>query len=175
MRISIATLGLITALWTSGPAWALDPIYTGYFSSTALDGYDAVAYFTEGRPAKGSSEFEAEWRGATWRFSSREHREAFQADKDFVTHDLDAKGHLGIAEIDTRPTQLIDLRANRLADLLRAERKAFFRAFTPHSKRFERLPFERNRHQGSQLLHGGCDRPRGHCIRYSEQSETLVP
>ena len=80
MRISIATLGLMTALWTSGPAWALDPINTGYFSSTALDGYDAVAYFTEGRPAKGSSEFEAEWRGATWRFSSREHQEAFQAD-----------------------------------------------------------------------------------------------
>ncbi len=80
MRISIVTLALMTALWTSGPAWALDPIYTGYFSSTALDGYDAVAYFTEGRPARGSSEFEAEWRGATWRFSSREHQEAFQID-----------------------------------------------------------------------------------------------
>ena len=80
MRISITTLGLMAALWTSGPAWALDPIYTGYFSSTALDGYDAVAYFTEGLPTKGSSEFETEWRGATWRFSSREHQEAFQSD-----------------------------------------------------------------------------------------------
>ncbi len=80
MRISITMLGLMAALWTSGPAWALDPIYTGYFSSTALDGYDAVAYFTEGLPTKGSSEFETEWRGATWRFSSREHQEAFQAD-----------------------------------------------------------------------------------------------
>lgn len=32
---------------------AQDPIYTGTFSNKALDGYDTVAYFTEGKPVKG--------------------------------------------------------------------------------------------------------------------------
>ena len=79
MRSVFATLGLAAALLLSLPAWAADPVYTGYFSSTALDGYDAVAYFTEGRPVKGSAEFEYEWKGATWRFASQKHLEAFRS------------------------------------------------------------------------------------------------
>ncbi len=80
MRSVFAALGLAAALLLSLPAGAADPVYTGYFSSTALDGYDAVAYFTEGRPVKGSAEFEYEWRGATWRFAGPEHLEAFSSD-----------------------------------------------------------------------------------------------
>ncbi len=41
MRSVFATLALAAALLVSFPAWAADPVYTGYFSSTALDGYDA--------------------------------------------------------------------------------------------------------------------------------------
>ncbi|MEM6533017.1 MAG: YHS domain-containing (seleno)protein [Myxococcota bacterium] len=36
----------------------------------AIRGYDPVAYFTEGRPVKGSSEHSTKWSGATWHFSS---------------------------------------------------------------------------------------------------------
>jgi len=57
----------------------VDPVYTGFLSSAALGGYDAVAYFTDGAPIEGSSEFTAEYNGATWYFASAENRETFLA------------------------------------------------------------------------------------------------
>lgn len=52
-------------------------VYTGTFSSVAIDGTDPVAYFTEGRPVEGSSDHESEWNGATWRFASAENKAKF--------------------------------------------------------------------------------------------------
>ena len=46
----------------------------------AIKGYDTVAYFTENRPLKGSSEFAHSWRNAKWYFASDEHRDLFAAD-----------------------------------------------------------------------------------------------
>ena len=46
----------------------------------AIQGFDAVAYFTVGRPTTGVTEFEHEWRGATWRFASQEHLDRFVAE-----------------------------------------------------------------------------------------------
>ncbi len=43
----------------------------------AIDGYDAVAYVTEGGPKAGSADFEHEWGGARWRFASAENRDRF--------------------------------------------------------------------------------------------------
>jgi hypothetical protein len=40
--------------------------------SLALEAYDLVAYFTGGKPVKGSEEFETLWMGAKWRFASAE-------------------------------------------------------------------------------------------------------
>ena len=56
------------------------PVYTGFLSSLAVNGYDPVAYFTEGRPVEGSSAFESTYKGATWRFASAAHKAAFDAD-----------------------------------------------------------------------------------------------
>ena len=44
----------------------------------AMHGYDAVAYFTDGRPVNGSARFGARWMGASWMFSTAEHRDLFQ-------------------------------------------------------------------------------------------------
>jgi YHS domain-containing protein len=46
----------------------------------AIRGTDPVAYFTEGRPVEGSSDFTADWNGAEWRFASAENRDKFVAD-----------------------------------------------------------------------------------------------
>jgi YHS domain-containing protein len=46
----------------------------------ALKGYDPVAYFAEGGPAAGNAATSYRWHGATWLFSTPEHREAFMAD-----------------------------------------------------------------------------------------------
>jgi len=43
----------------------------------ALQGYDPVAYFTDGKPVKGSPAFTASYKGATYQFASAEHREMF--------------------------------------------------------------------------------------------------
>ena len=43
----------------------------------AIQGYDTVAYFTDGKAVKGSSDFQSEWLGAKWRFASAAHRDLF--------------------------------------------------------------------------------------------------
>ena len=62
------------------PAFAKDPVYTSFLSNRAVSGYDAVAYFTEGRPVEGSGDFVAAYDGAEWRFASAANRDAFLAD-----------------------------------------------------------------------------------------------
>ncbi len=57
----------------------VDPVYTGFFSSLALSGYDTVAYFTEGEAVEGSRFFTTEYQGATWRFKNAEHLALFEA------------------------------------------------------------------------------------------------
>jgi hypothetical protein len=46
----------------------------------ALKGYDPVAYYADGAPAAGDPAITYQWQGATWQFSTAEHREAFKAD-----------------------------------------------------------------------------------------------
>jgi YHS domain-containing protein len=72
---------LLLALAGSVSARAdIDPVYTGFFSNEAIRGYDAVAYFTEGKPVKGLDEFSVDYLGAEWLFVSEEHLEMFRAD-----------------------------------------------------------------------------------------------
>nr|WP_321441995.1 YHS domain-containing (seleno)protein [uncultured Hyphomonas sp.] len=61
-------------------AQAEPAVYTSRFSNTALQGYDPVAYFTDGQPVKGSKEFSTEYNGATFQFASAANRDAFLAD-----------------------------------------------------------------------------------------------
>ncbi|WP_160122268.1 YHS domain-containing (seleno)protein [Rhodovarius lipocyclicus] len=46
----------------------------------AIQGYDPVAYFTEGRARRGRYDIRTQWNGATWRFANAEHRRMFLAD-----------------------------------------------------------------------------------------------
>jgi hypothetical protein len=48
----------------------------------AIKGYDTVAYFTDAKAIKGSSEFEYVFGDARWQFSSAAHRDMFIADPD---------------------------------------------------------------------------------------------
>ncbi len=50
--------------------------------NVALHGYDTVAYFTEGKPVKGSTDFEQVWQDARWQFASATNRDLFTADPD---------------------------------------------------------------------------------------------
>ena len=77
----LARYGLLLAamMWTVVPAQAQSrEIYTGILSSTAVGGYDPVAYFTEGKPVEGKRDITWSWKGVTWRFSSAKNRDAFR-------------------------------------------------------------------------------------------------
>ena len=80
MNIFLRTLVLFSCLLLANNAWAIDPTYTGLFSSKAIKGYDTVAYFTVGKPVEGSDDYRMEYKGATWLFSSQENLDLFKAD-----------------------------------------------------------------------------------------------
>ncbi|WP_341487851.1 YHS domain-containing (seleno)protein [Pararhizobium sp. A13] len=78
IRGSVALFVLVGAAAAGGPsAFADDSVNTGYFGGVAIMGYDAVAYFTEGKPVKGSETFSYEWLGTPWHFANAKHREMF--------------------------------------------------------------------------------------------------
>jgi hypothetical protein len=54
--------------------------YIKKWRGLAIKGYDPVAFQTGGRLLKGSADYELEWKDATWRFASAEHRDLFKND-----------------------------------------------------------------------------------------------
>jgi YHS domain-containing protein len=70
---------VLLAAGTAGLAAAEKP---AVFASegAAIRGYDPVAYFTAGKPVKGSPQFTLQWNGATWHFASAANRDAFRAE-----------------------------------------------------------------------------------------------
>ena len=85
MNTKISTLSRLlgaaigTMFFVGSPASA-GQVNTGYFGNVAIEGYDTVAYFTDGKAVRGSDKFAYEWLGASWQFSSDEHRKLFEAD-----------------------------------------------------------------------------------------------
>ena len=58
------------------------PAFAGeYFEAegVAIHGFDPIAYFAEMKPVKGLSEFQAEYQGSTFYFSSAANRDTFAA------------------------------------------------------------------------------------------------
>jgi YHS domain-containing protein len=61
--------------------FAASPINIGS-NGVAIKGYDPVAYFTMDKPVKGNNDFEYEWKGVKWRFSTENHMKLFIKDPD---------------------------------------------------------------------------------------------
>ena len=71
-------IALPVALVTGGAAWA-EAVFTGSTPGVAINGYDPVGYFTEGKPITGTEEHTSQWNGVTWRFSSASNKSSFDA------------------------------------------------------------------------------------------------
>lgn len=52
-------------------------IVTDWHSGLAIDGYDPVAFFTDGKPLEGKADLELRYGGAVWRFRNIGNRQAF--------------------------------------------------------------------------------------------------
>lgn len=79
MKLFLRLAALACVLFATAILRAEKPVNTT-FTGVAIKGYDPVAYFTAGKPAKGSPDFAYEWNGAEWRFASAANRDLFKAD-----------------------------------------------------------------------------------------------
>lgn len=68
---------IISPILVSSAAIAAPRYYTGYVRGVAVGGYDPVAYFTKGKPTKGSTAFSTKWDGVTWRFANSQNMKKF--------------------------------------------------------------------------------------------------
>ncbi|HSS65058.1 MAG TPA: YHS domain-containing (seleno)protein [Gammaproteobacteria bacterium] len=75
-----AVSGILLAAVVAMPVFAGQGMVATGPGKVAIKGYDTVAYFTEGQPMKGKSEFAYSWNDAEWHFASAAHRDLFAAD-----------------------------------------------------------------------------------------------
>ena len=72
-----ATIPVVFAV--SRPAAAATPPVFAE-DGVAINGYDPVAYFTEGKAVRGQASFTSDWDGAVLRFATSENKATFDAD-----------------------------------------------------------------------------------------------
>src|SRR5690348_5604049 len=63
----------------------------------SISGYDPVAYFTDGKPVPGKTEFEYLWHKLRWRFANSEHRDLFTRDPQHYAPQYDGYCAMGVA------------------------------------------------------------------------------
>ena len=79
MRRNFHLLAIAVLAAQLAPSQAKSPVdAVNKNAGVAIHGYDVVAYFTVGRPLKGSTRYTADWMGAKWHFATAEHRDLFQ-------------------------------------------------------------------------------------------------
>ncbi|MEM7448895.1 MAG: YHS domain-containing (seleno)protein [Myxococcota bacterium] len=76
--VATASISLLLFFGTSAVQAQRSPINRNG-GAYAIDGYDPVAYFIEGRAVRGTQEFSFEYLGSTFLFASAEHRERFES------------------------------------------------------------------------------------------------
>jgi len=74
-RTALALIGATIA----SPALANRPEIYKDSNNVAIDGYDAVGYFTDEAHVQGLANFSTDWMGATWQFANAANRDMFAA------------------------------------------------------------------------------------------------
>jgi len=70
---------LVSAAPLACRAATTERVVTNRFTGLAIEGFDPVAYFVDGRPLRGLPDFEAGLSGAVWRFRNEGNRASFLA------------------------------------------------------------------------------------------------
>jgi YHS domain-containing protein len=88
-------------------------VYIETASNLAIRGADPVAYFTEGAAVPGSADYEYEWNGATWQFSSAENLALFAANPEdyapqYGGYCAKAMSEGNVASVDPRVWKIVD-------------------------------------------------------------------
>ena len=82
-------------------------------SGVAIQGYDPVAFFLDGKPVKGDQKFLLKHDGAIYLFASKEHKDLFKADPAKSTPEFGGYCAYGVSrnklvEIDVDAFQIVD-------------------------------------------------------------------
>jgi hypothetical protein len=90
-------LAALAVLLSASLAPATERIVVDWHTGLAIDGYDPVAFYTDGKPMAGSPDFELRYGGAIWRFRNIGNREAFAARPDIYMPQFGGYDPLGVA------------------------------------------------------------------------------
>jgi len=77
----------------------LAPTAWGDETRVSISGYDPVAYFADGKPVPGKTEFEYVWHDARWRFANAAHRDLFATDPEHYAPQYDGYCAMGVADV----------------------------------------------------------------------------
>ncbi len=82
----------------------------------AINGYDTVAYYVQKKPLRGEPQYQAEWAGSVWFFTSAENRDLFVAKPVNYAPQYGGYDPLGISNGYTNPTdpEIYSLKAGQL-------------------------------------------------------------
>jgi hypothetical protein len=93
----LAVVVLAGGLGLSVSAAASEMVVADRRTGIAINGYDPVAYFTDGAPALGHGDFEYAFAGAVWRFRNEGNRGAFVADPEIYMPRFGGYDPIGVA------------------------------------------------------------------------------
>lgn len=107
--LGAAGLGMLTMTVTPSTEMATETATSSInaVDGVAIDGYDPVAYFTDGEPVRGTPCFEMEHEGTVFRFSSQEHLDQFAESPSAFLPQLGGYSVFGMARgkrYDVNPT-----------------------------------------------------------------------
>jgi enamine deaminase RidA (YjgF/YER057c/UK114 family) len=111
LKPTAALLGLLLVTFLAAIARGDEP-------RLSISGYDPVAYFTDGKPVTGKSEFEYLWHRLRWRFASSEHRDLFVKEPDRYTPQYDGYCAMGVGAnaVDAAHKDTVDPEAWAIVD-----------------------------------------------------------
>jgi len=84
--------------------------------SLSINGYDPVAYFTDGRPVQGRSDYEYLWHKLRWRFASSEHRDLFSKEPNRYAPQYDGYCAMGVTNDAAAHKDSVDPNAWAIVD-----------------------------------------------------------
>lgn len=103
--IKSATVAASIAI--SSLSYAADIDVNANANDLAIHGYDAVSYFTEHKPSKGSHKYTATYKSAIYQFNSEKNRDLFQSNPEKFAPQFGGFCAMGVAlnkKLDTDPT-----------------------------------------------------------------------
>ena len=106
--------------------------------SLSISGYDPVAYFTNGKPVPGKTEFEHVWHRLRWRFANAEHRDLFVSSPGRYAPQYDGYCAMGVSNEDAAHKDTVDPEAWAIVDgkLYLTHNKYWLEIWREHSEEY---------------------------------------